>query len=136
MRPVYLHSPACYLFCCSHFTAENFKHAFCLFNFLRGQFFFVFFVFFKFYLTFDFSVVSTLSGVERKYKTLGGSSCHASVEMNPTSIHEDAGWIPGIAQWVKGSGVVGSCGVGRRRGSDRHCCGCGVGRQLWLPFDP
>ena len=33
---------------------------------------------------------------------------------NPNSNHENLGSIPGLAQWVKGSGVAVSSGVGRR----------------------
>ena len=39
-----------------------------------------------------------------------GSSCHGSMVMNLTSIHEDVGLIPE-------SGI-------------QHCCGCGVGWVL------
>jgi len=37
---------------------------------------------------------------------------------NPTRNDEVASSVPGLAQWVKGSGVAVSCGVGCRRGSD------------------
>ena len=37
---------------------------------------------------------------------------------NTSRNHEDAGLIPGLAQWVKGSGVAVSCGVGHRCGLD------------------
>ena len=38
--------------------------------------------------------------------------------MNPTSNHVDVGLIPGLAQWVKGSGVAMSCDVVHRCNSD------------------
>ena len=58
-------------------------------------------------------------GKHSKFKvSIGWSSHYGSVEMNLTSIHEDAGWIPGLTQWVYGSSIAVSCGVDCRHGLD------------------
>jgi len=43
---------------------------------------------------------SIIYKVNIKIQVYGSSHC-GSVRMNPTSIHENAGLLPGLAQWVK-----------------------------------
>ena len=58
---------------------------------------------------------------------LRSSHCGSAV-MSPTSIHEDTGLIPGLAQWVKGYRITVSCVVG---------CKCSSGPTfLWLCSRP
>ena len=48
---------------------------------------------------------------------------------NLTGIHEDVGLIPGLTQWVKGSGIADMAQIW-------CCCSCGIGWQVQLWFDP
>ena len=48
---------------------------------------------------------------------------------NPTSIHEDAGLIPGLTQF-KDPALPSVVGQVPDAAWIPHCCGCGVDRQL------
>ena len=57
-----------------------------------------------------------------KYFTAGVPVVPQQIK-NLTSIHENTGSIPGLTQWVQGSSIAASCGVG---------CRCNWDLVLWL----
>ena len=49
---------------------------------------------------------------QRKQNLHGGVPAVAQRVKNPTSIHEDSGLIPGLAQWVKNMALLQAVGCG------------------------
>ena len=56
----------------------------------------------------------------------------AQQRMNPTSTHEDAGWIPGLPQWIKAPALLQAAVQVTNAAWIQRCRACGIGQQLQL----
>jgi len=52
--------------------------------------------------------------------------------VNLTSVYEDVGWIPSLAQWVKDLTLPQAAAEFADVARIQCCCGCGVGQHLQL----
>ena len=81
------------------------------------------------------SLWKTKQNKTKKTNKKRSSHCGAA-EMNPTGILENAGSIPGLSVWVKDLALLRSAVQVEDAAWILHCCGCCVGQQLQLLFDP
>ena len=68
--------------------------------------------------------------------TIHGVHIVAQQVKNLTSIPEDVGSIPSLPHWVKDLALLQAAAKEADADWIQYCCGCGVGLQLHLQFDP